>query len=505
VDACAGQTAPSAGPAPIRRLSNTEWRWSLVDLFGTTQATRVHRLADGLQAATESLGFQNNADFLDVPPVLAQQYMDAAEELSTNVGRALLPCDPARTSEAACAREYVAALGRRAYRRPLTTEELDRFDAVYTSARQHGGFDVAVEWLTYAVLQSPSFLYRVELGSGRPTSYEMASRLSYFFWHSVPDEALLAAAESGALDTPAGVRAQAERLLADPKAQRITRFFAEWLDTDRLATFQRDATIFPSLDARLAERFQRETDAFIAYVLFDPAGDGRLSTLLEAPYTFVDQTLARHYGLMGVTGDTFRKVDVDPAQRRGLLTQGGVLAVHDKPARTSIVRRGLKIRTDVLCQTIGSPPDGVQLDLPGLGPGLTQKERLAQHRDNPNCSACHDLMDPLGVALDNFDAVGRWRTQDEHGTDIDATSEVTLTLDANGAVDGAVALAARLAHSKQVESCFVTQLFRYAHGRRETAADACSRQRLEQAFAQSGDVRELMVALTQTDAFLYRP
>lgn len=505
VDACAGQTAPSSGPAPIRRLSNTEWRWSLIDLLGTAQATRIHRLADGLQAATESLGFQNNADFLDVPPVLAQQYMDASEELATEVGTSLVTCDPGASSEQACARAYVESLGRRAYRRPLTAEELARFDTVYTEARAEGGFDMAIEWLTFAMLQSPSFLYRAELGSGRPTGYEMASRLSYFFWHSVPDEALLTAAASGALDTPDGVRIQAERLLDDQKATRITRFFAEWLDTDRLQTFQRDAAIFPGLDARLAERFQRETDAFVQYVLFDPAGDGKLSTLFEAPYTFADAALARHYGLAGVTGNTYQKVDVDPAQRRGLLTQGGVLTVHDKPSRTSIVRRGLKIRTDLLCQTIGSPPDDVELDLPDIGPGLTQKQRLEQHRTNQSCAGCHNLMDPLGVALDQLDAVGRFRTDDEHGTRIDARSEITNTTDANGPVEGPAELAMKLAHSDQVSRCFVTQLFRYAHGRRETAADACTRQRLEAAFVESGDIRELLVNLTQTDAFLHRP
>lgn len=508
--ACLGQTMP--GPRPMRRLSNTEYRSTLEDLLGPTHAALIGTIAAGLTSETESLGFRNNAAFLDVSTGVAEHYMDAAEQLATAIGRSQLSCPAAEDGTRACAQRYLQSFGRKVFRRPLTAEEQNRYLGLYDTAAASYDFATGIEWITMALLESPNFVHRVEFGiaaaqgtpTTRPDDYEMATRLSYLLWHSTPDDALLAAAERGELRTAEQITAAATRLIADPKAHRAYHFFEEWLDVDQLAGYTRDTRVFPGLPTNLPTLFQGETQAFIDDLLFGP-GAHDLSALFTAPYTFANGPLAAHYGLSGVNGMSYQKVPVDGTNRLGILTQGAVISVHDKPTRTSIVRRGLKIRTDFLCQNIGAPPNAVPA-LTEPTPGVTQKERLAMHRQNESCNACHKLMDPIGIAMDGIDPVGRLRTRDETGTAVDTTSVLDHTQDADGAIANAPDLARRLAGSKEVSRCFVTQLFRYAYGRAETAADACTLERLNARFAQSGgDIPDLLLALTETDAFLYRP
>lgn len=499
---------PSPDVTPLRRLAHEEYRHAAGDLFGTAAVSGVvSAQVDGFAADPVSLGFKNSAAFLDVKSVLMQQYFDAAEAIAAKAVEALPTLLPCTGDEATCAAQFIPRFGRKAYRRALTDAERQAYVALYTQARARGDdFKTAIEGVLLAFLLSPHFAYRVEVddvGSGpvralRPQ--ELATRLSFLFWRSGPDDALLTAAEAGRLGTAQDVEREARRLLADPKAARLTQLYEEWLDVDELGGLRRDGAAYPGLDARLGEDLREEVRAYVRSVLLD--GDGTLATLLTSPHTFVNGALAQHYRLPGITGAAWTRVQ-QPGRRGGLLMLGGALIPHDKEARTSIVMRGLGLRTQLLCQVVPAPPP----DVPALGdisPDQTQADRLAQHRSNPSCSGCHSVMDPLGVPLEGFDAVGRARTADERGRALSTLGRLTNT-DVDGPVSDGLELVTKLSTSAQVRSCFATQAFRFVSGRQETAVNACSTFRLKARFAETGgNMRELFVALTQTDDFLFR-
>ncbi len=504
-DAC---KKPAPGAAPLRRLSNAEYRNTVQDLL-----VQVSGIGPAVAAATkdfvdeaESLGFRNNVEFLGVSSLVAQGYMDSAESLATlSAGSAaLIGC---ATTDAVCAKQFVESFGKRAFRRPLLADEVARYQGVYDKATAQGyDFKTGIEWVVFSMLQSTQFLYRVELGAAQgadyvPSQFETASRLSYLVWQSMPDQALFDAAAAAELGTKQQIEAQARRLLQDPKASRLLEYFDQWLDLDRLSTFDRDQNVYANIDPNLPQLLQGETHAFVDSLLKSPVGS--LTELLTAQYSYVNADLAKHYGVTGAPGAEFVRVDMPG--RAGVLTQG-MLLTHDKPTRSSIVRRGLKIRLDMLCQKVPAPPNDVQLDLEGLGEGLTQRERLEKHREVASCAACHTLMDPLGVVFEGFDAVGRARTVDESGKPVDLKTELSLTRDADGPLSGPTELGAKLANSQEVRDCYVTQSFRFFYGRDYSAADQCSMAELLLAFRdKKQSLSELIVALAQTDNFLYRP
>jgi hypothetical protein len=499
---------PAPGAAPLRRLSNAEYRNTVQDLLAQVPGIgpAVLNATANFVDEAESLGFRNNADFLGVSSLVAQGYMDSAEALASlsAASPSLIGCT---TSDAACAKQFIESFGKRALRRPLTADEVARYQAVYEKALAQGDdFETGVEWVVFTMLQSTQFLYRVELGAPKgtefaPTQFETASRLSYLIWQSMPDQALFDAAEAGQLGSKEQIMAQARRLLQDAKAARLLEYFDQWLDLDRLSGLERAPQVYPNIDANLPELLEAETHAFVNSLLKSPSGS--LSELLTGQYSYLNADLARHYGVTGPSGADFVRVDMPG--RAGVLTQGMLLS-HDKPTRTSIVRRGLKIRLDLLCQNVPAPPNDVQLDLEGLGEGLTQRERLEQHRSVASCAGCHSLMDPIGVAFEGFDAVGRARSADESGKPVDLATELGATRDANGPVAGPAELADKLASSQEVRDCYVTQSFRFFYGRDATLADQCSMAELLLAFRdKQQSLSELVVALTQTDTFLYRP
>jgi Protein of unknown function (DUF1592)/Protein of unknown function (DUF1588)/Protein of unknown function (DUF1595)/Protein of unknown function (DUF1587)/Protein of unknown function (DUF1585) len=504
---------PAPGRAPLRRLSNAEYRNTVVDLLGDTPATAslIAAATRSFPSETESLGFRNNADYLGVSTLVAQGYVDAAEQFLEPIAanRTFLSCTPSAGAEMDCARTFIENFGKKVFRRPLSVDESTQYAAIFEKSLKAYDFQSAVRATAFAFLQSPKFLYRVEFGaaasgsSTRPSPYEMANRLSYLFWQSMPDQSLFDAAESNQLATSEQIEAQARLMLKSPKAARLLEYFDEWLGTDTLpTTFTRDATLYPDLDPNLVPLLQQETRAFVTSVLARP--EGNLSELFTAPYTFANAGLAKHYGLSGPTGNDF--VQVDAPGRAGVLTQGMMLA-RDKPTRTSIVRRGLKVRLDVLCELVPAPPPDVNLTLDTANTAnLTQRERLEQHRTSPSCSSCHNLMDPVGVVFEGFDAVGRPRTADEHGAAVDTTSTISQTKDANGPVSTPAQLGEMLAQSEEVRSCYVTKSFRFFYGRDTGPADACSLAQLATSFkGKAYSLSELFIALTQTDAFLYLP
>ncbi len=499
---------PAPGAAPLRRLSNAEYRNTLQDLLVEVPGIgpAVANATKDFVEEAESLGFRNNTEFLGVSSLVAQGYMDSAEQLAPLIAStaSLLPCT---TQDAACAKQFVESFGKRAFRRPLLADEVARYTAVYDKATAKGyDFKTGVEWMAFSMLQSTQFLYRVELGAPKgtdyaPSQFETANRLSYLIWQSMPDQALFEAAERGELGEKQQIEAQARRLLKDPKSSRLLEYFDQWLDTDRLSSLDRDDNVYPGINPNLPQLLQNETHAFVSYLLQSPTGS--LSELLSGQYSFLNADLAKHYGVSGPTGAAYERVELPG--RSGVLTQGMMLS-RDKPTRTSIVRRGLKVRLDMLCNKVPAPPNDVQLDLEGLGSGLTQRERLEKHRVNAACAGCHNLMDPIGVVFEGFDAVGRPRTADESGKPVDTSSVITSTRDMDGPVSNAAALGQSLANSQEVRDCYVTQSFRFFYGRDYSTADQCSMARLLISFRDSKQsLSELIVALTQTDQFLYRP
>ena len=511
VNPCESATL-AVGAAPMRRLSHEEYKHTLSDLqptWATLVATRASRFTQD----SESLGFKNGAVFLDVKPVLAGEYMDAAEALAaqavsgTNL-TSLLPCNPTG-NEAPCAEQFIRAFGRKLYRHALSTEEVVRYQQVYADARAGGwDFRTGIEWVVFAFLSSPGFLYRIELdppgssGVRALAGIELASRLSYLLWQSAPDETLLAAAEAGQLSTRADLEQHARRMIDDPKARRMVTFFDQWLKWEKLDTMSRSATVFPGLPAGLGPLLHTEARTFTERAVFD--GDAKLSSLLTGQFTFVNQTLAQHYGIPGVTGAQFQRVTL--TGRGGMMMLGGTLATSDLDTRTSIVHRGVAMRTQLMCQVVAAPPPNI----PALGPidaSLTQAQRLAQHREDPGCAACHDSIDPLGTPFEAFDAVGRGRVTDEAGNPVDTRGQLTRSRDTalNGPVADANELVSKFAQSNEVRDCFATQLYRFSMGRKEETADACSTYTMKKRFADSGgDVKALLLSLTQVDDFDHR-
>lgn len=503
---CGGDAAP--GASPIRRLTAWEYDNTIVDLLGDDSNPSASFPQEG------GSGFDNNADVSGVTWLMAQKYMLAAEEISDRAVQdlgTLMPCDPV-ADEAGCASQWITEFGRRAWRRPLTAEENDAMVGLFEDARAGEDLPTAVGLVLQAFLQSPHFLYRVELGipgeQGAPAirldDYEMASRLSYFLWGSMPDDDLLAVAESGALQTPEDIEDQARRMLEDPKARRMVEHFHEqWLGTIKLASVDKDTTEFPEWSNALSLKQAEEAKAFVDHVFFE--GEGTLAELLTAPYTFVDDELAEFYGIEVPAGTGLRRAEAtNGAELSGILSLGGVLSAYSKANMTDPIKRGIFVREHLLCQIPPPPPDDVPLLPPELDENSTTREQFEQHRSDPACAACHTLFDPIGFGFENYDAVGRWRTT-ENGFDIDASGELTA-VDVTGEFVGVAELGQQLAGSEDMAECMTRQWFRFAYGRTESAElDSCNMDTLTARFEESGyDLRELLVSLTQTDAFLYR-
>jgi len=313
---------------------------------------------------------------------------------------------------------------------------------------------------------------------------------------------LMDAAKAGTLRTKADVLAQAQRLVADARTKDVARFFHGTLFQIRgLDTLARDANFYPTFKAGTGTLMRRETEEFIDYVVWK--GTGTFSEIMTAPYTFVNGPLASFYGMSGVTGDAFVKTNVDTSKRSGLLTQASILTLTTPGSRSNPVLRGKWVFTNLLCGTIKDPPLNVP-PVPDVAPGVTTRQRYEMHRTVEPCKSCHVAMDPIGLAFEHFDGVGLWRDTD-NGLPIDDSGNIPST-DAQGDFHGVMELAQKVGKSRDAQNCFVGKWLTYAYGRFETMQDGCTRQTLQDAFAASGgNIKQLMVDLTQTDAFLYGP
>jgi hypothetical protein len=501
---------------PIRRLTRFEYNRTVRDLLGDTSNP-----ADVLPPEEEVAGFNNQAAALTSSDLLIEQYMKVAEDVSARAVLdvdALLPdCDPGLDGSDTCALSFIQDFGSRAFRRPASQAEIERLKGVFDWAVNDpdlGRFEDGIQLVIEAALQSPSFLYRPELGAETPiegdvvpfTSWEMATKLSYMLWNTMPDDALFAAAEADELQTKEQIAAQATRMLEDDKARDLIRnFHTQWLLLTHLDSVTKDTSIYPAFSGSLRPLWTEEIQAFVEHVILE--GDGSLQTLLTADFSFMNEELASFYGgdvLDPVTGPEFRQVQLDPDRRAGFLTSAGLMATHANVNQSSPVFRGKFVREQLMCNTLPPPPNDLVIEPPELDPNKTTKEQFEEIGANPACSGCHTLMNPIGFIFEHYDGVGQWRDQ-QNGKDIDAVGEVVQTDDIDGEYDGALELASALAASTQVQECVSSQWFRFAYNRTVTQEDSCSVEQLNDVFRSSNfNVRALLVALTQTNAFLYR-
>jgi hypothetical protein len=505
-------TQPAPPPrAPLRRLTRFEYNNSTRDLLGINS-----RLADSLPGEELGSGFGNDADALTSSRLLIDGYRSVAEQLAKEATKdaasvtRLATCDPA-TGEDACRQKFLTDYLTRAFRRPVAADELAAYETAFTQGKTLGGdFASGVRAVVERSLLAPQFLYRIEIGTAvdaagglaRPTGHEMASRLSYLLWSSMPDAALRDAAAQGKLDTKEGVIEQARRMLADPRAKDSLRYFhGQLLGTAGLDHLERDAEFYPKFKGGMGVLFRQETELFLDDVIWTGAGD--LGTVFTAPYTFVNGPLATFYGIPGVSGDAFQKVNVDASKRAGLLTQASIMTLTTPGSRTDPVVRGKWLYTRLLCGTVPDPPQNVP-ELPEPIPGQPIRERLEMHRADPACKGCHTMMDPIGLAFEHFDGVGLWRDT-ENGAPIDDSGVIPI-VDVAGPFNGALEFGQRLAQSRDVRSCYAGRYLTYAYGRAlDNTNDCGSRVQVENAFEQArGNVKDLIVAVTQSDGFLLR-
>lgn len=539
-----GGTAPTAecntiqpGRAPLRRLTINEFNNVVRDLLGDTTNP-------GNELPSEILGkgFGNDADLQSVSDLLAEKYYAVSEAVAARateskaaLGR-LHACASNVTppNEEACVRSIVNAVLPRAFRRSVSEAEVEDFVELYRSTRALAStvtFESGVAAVLTALLQSPEFLYRPEFGveiPGNPqvralTGSELATRLSFLFWQTLPDEELMRAGMNGELATPEGILTQARRLLADPRARATVAFFFDnLLPVNDLAGLTRDEALFPMFSPAVGAAMRQEVHRLLEYEIFENTsaapgssyGAGSWPAILTAPYTFVNQALFDYYGAetfapgTSVTGSELQKVQLNTSQRLGLLTLGGMMAGTTTTNVTNPVLRGGFIVKHLMCREIPLPNFAVAPPEPYTG--KTARERYSKHSAEPGCAGCHQFMDPMGLALENYDAVGRFRATERavidgvtYDTPIDASGSVPGV---EGTANGPVELVRLLASSEEVQNCFAKNWMQFAYGRMLDQRDECTRRTVQEHFKQANyDVKELLLALTQSDTFRYLP
>ncbi len=497
-------------PPRLWRLTHEQYARTLESLLGSAGAVDIKKFPP----PEEDFGLDNQVARLVIAAPLAEQYFSAAETVAAAAPLArLLPCSPADPANAACVQKLAADFGRLAWRRPLETAEVDSLGTVYRSVGGTLGAEAAVRAVLQAMLLSPHFLYRTELGrpvGGDPTRlaltpHELASALSYLIGNRPPPPALSSLADDGTLLDPGRVATEARRLLSaeGPAAPVLWAFFERWLGVRGVAEVAKDQQRFPAWSPTLMAALGEETRLFVNDILWK--GDGSVKSMFTARHTFATSETAKVYrDGISAPGAAFGKVALNPAQRLGLLTHGSVLAAHSQPTATGVVERGRFLAESVLCLKVLEPPG----DLPPFkepDPNATVREAWQEHSTNPGCAACHRLFDGLGLAFENYDPLGAFRTS-EKGKTIDPSGEVLLsTASPPVRINGALDLVARMASSPEMYQCFARQYFRYAFGRGETAEDACTFAALDAGFAAGAyDVKALVTAVASSDAFRFR-
>ncbi len=499
---------PGPQPIPIRRLTNAEYTSSVADLFPGFTMPQFSFLPD-----PQVLGFTNFSSSQTGNLVWAEQYEAAAESIAMLVAAdptMLTGCDASARSELACAQPYLFDLAKRAYRRPLTDAEKQQLTALLTLDADVVPYQNRL-WLSIeGVLLSPKFLFRPEVGQagsatgatgqlsaqGLPlTSYEIATRLSYFIRGSIPDAELTASADSGELLNPAEIKRQAQRLLLQQSSQdHLVLFHEQWLGVDTISALTKDPTVYSTFSPLLASEMGQETQTFLANVLFK--NPGTFTDLFTANYTFANADLAAFYGVAAPAND-WDRVDLDPSQRSGILTQASLLATMAKDNQTDPVRRGKFILNQILCQTIPSPSPAVVALFQPMDTTQTMRVQFEQHRDDPVCATCHNLIDPLGLPFEHYDGIGQWRDTDR-GMALDVTGSLEGT-----PFDGIPQLSQLIVANPETRGCYATQWFRFANGRLEGDSDQDYLTWLSSGFTPDTKLIDLVTSIVQSDSFRY--
>ncbi len=512
IDSLAKTAASSRPPAIIesqiatsglRRLTRVELDATVRDLLGD-DAGRARRLmpADATDPFDNDYHQQlASGALVEAAEALAMELADVA--LVDPLARAqLIPCMPVGAADAACLRAFVEQFGRRAFRRPLTQNEVDHLMTLQPLAEEAGDFDVGIRLVIRALLQHPAFLYRVEVGDPgttrsstfRLSSFELATRLSYFLIGTTPPEWLLDEAQAGQLNSKDGLTQAAKHLLTEPLARtQVERFHSLWLGYHQLP--------HPLV---LTQALQNESNALVDRVVFTDSND--YFSLFTATDSFVNSTLAQHYQLSGFTGDTeFRWTPYGNAPRKGLLSHGSVLSQGVKFNDTSPTQRGKFIRNRLLCQEIPPPPPGVDVDAQPVSTSPCKKDKYLAHASG-GCKGCHASIDPIGFGLERFDRSGRYRETDDNDPTCAIEGKGTVVGASSGdlAFSGPDGLADALIASGAFEHCVVTQVFRFAHGRREEPADALALTQRTDAFVESQrNFQTLLLSIVTDEAFSF--
>ncbi len=495
-----GPGTEGIGRTGLRRLTPTEYINTIRDLTGDDATPLMASLpADGRTA-----GFDNIAATLGVATTQLELFEQAASALAAS---ALAPGSKARqkliqcgdVAELSCQRSILEGFARRAWRRPVTSSEVERLLALARVAAEAGASaDEQIGLVFRGILSSPQFLFRVELlplppviGAYRVSPYELASRLSYFLWSSMPDDALLAAAAENRLSEPTALAAEVSRMLEDPKAEALTTNFAsQWLGVRRLKDHAVDQTQFPGYTALVASLMAFETTQLFSHVL---TSNLPVTELLTANYGFLDPVLAEQYGVAAPAQGSAR-VELSATPRRGLLGQAAILTLTSYPNRTSIVRRGVWALENLLCTEPPPPPPGVDTEPPPQIQG-TLRQRMEQHRADPACAGCHTLMDPIGLGLENFDAIGTFRSS-ENGVAIDTRGELSgqpfTTLEE---------LSKLIASDERFVPCALEKLSVFALGRTLTPGDEAEIHDLQGAPGEALGLKELVARTALSELF----
>jgi hypothetical protein len=514
--------SPSAGTAAdvidvnrvaIHRLNNTEYDNTVRDLLGVTQTGAQDFIAD-----EQALGFDNIADALGMTDAQYEQYFNAADALveqtfsDATLRARIVTCAPKSAGDPACTRSIIAAFGKRAFRRPLVAAEIDRLTALAGEATALGeDFQGSIKHVVKALLSSVDFLYRVELDSDPSSAaahplgaYELASRLSYLLWSTMPDDALFALADSGSLLGVDVLAAQFDRMLSDARAQQLVSSFAgQWLGLRDLKSHQVEPTAFPNWDDGLRDAMIREGSQYFSQFL---QGGRSMSEFFTADVNFVDAKLAKLYGFTGTSFDPAKPISNTSDSRRGFMGLSSFLTVASFSYRTAPTLRGKWVLENLLCQTIPPPPPNVpKLDDSAADSAATQalnvRVRLAAHRANPQCASCHVILDPIGLGLENFDAIGQYRTKYENGDAIDASG----MLPDGSTFDGLQELSKILADDPRLADCASQKLLTYALSRPLVDSDEPYLQGLREQW-RSGDMsmRTLLSNIVRSEPFRYR-
>lgn len=490
------------GPRVLRRLTAQQFNATLKDLFrdpGVPQATFF--------SDPPVLGFRADASALVVQDLTAQQLMDFSEQVAAWVEGHQGSVTACTSSDASCRQQFIKGFGRRAFRAPLTDAQVAAYDALFTS---QPSFTAGVHVVVQAMLQSPYFLYRLELGAPSAedpsrfdlTPWEVATALSYLLTGSMPDDALASAADAGQLSTPAQIDQQVQRLLGDPRARDAAMDFMNgWLGLDRVLTVVKDSAVYSNLDDSLRQSMFAESRALILDTMFGK--NGTFADILTASYSFVDQNLAQLYGVSAPGNG--QPVTFTPDQRDpGILAHAAVLTGYATATGSSPVQRGKMVRTRLLCQTLPPPPGNLATMLaPPMGVETT-RQRYEEHDANPACSGCHKMIDPVGFGFELYDGIGRRRSQD-NGLPVDDSGTIIGAPGGDFSFKGVGALAQYLASNDDVRTCMVRYWAYYAFGMASWDQDACTQTAIETEAAQGGyKLQGVLAAIVHAPHFTSR-